>query len=143
MEIITSNYSSWLQRHMDSVNISTTTTTTATSFVPVEATRFDQFYTTLLNYNFIVFICRVLEPLDYFYSVSYMYYSLLGTVITVVIGYVVSICTQSEDDAYDYNLIHPTIYRLYDKYFEHKPYLKKVETKGGSLINQYKSKFKL
>lgn len=59
-----------------------------------------------------------------------MYYSLLGTVITVVVGYIVSICTQSADDAYDYNLIHPMIYKIYDKHFEYKPYLKKLETKG-------------
>lgn len=59
-----------------------------------------------------------------------MYYSLLGTVITVLVGYIVSICTQSPDDAYDSNLIHPTIYKLYDKYCEYKPYLEKVEIKG-------------
>lgn len=59
-----------------------------------------------------------------------MYYSLLGTILTIVIGYIVSICTQSSDDAYDFNLIHPTIYKYYDKYFEYKPYIKKVETKG-------------
>lgn len=68
-----------------------------------------------------------MEPLDYFYSISYMYYSLIGTIMTVLIGYMVSICTQSSEDAYDHNLIHPVIYKYYNRYFDHKPYIVKME----------------
>ncbi|XP_058467266.1 sodium-coupled monocarboxylate transporter 1 isoform X2 [Malaya genurostris] len=46
------------------------------------------------------------------YSVSYMYYSLIGTFITVLIGTVVSYITSHRDDAYDHKLLHPAIYRL-------------------------------
>lgn len=46
------------------------------------------------------------------FSISYMYYSLFGTLITVVVGIVVSICTYSDADSYDSKYIHPMIYRL-------------------------------
>ncbi|XP_055615923.1 sodium-coupled monocarboxylate transporter 1 isoform X2 [Toxorhynchites rutilus septentrionalis] len=46
------------------------------------------------------------------YSVSYMYYSLIGTFLTVIIGTVVSYLTSSRDDAYDHKLLHPFVYRL-------------------------------
>lgn len=46
------------------------------------------------------------------YAVSYMYYSLIGTFLTVFIGWIVSWMTGSRDDAYDSNLLHPVIYKL-------------------------------
>ncbi|XP_053682409.1 sodium-coupled monocarboxylate transporter 1 isoform X1 [Sabethes cyaneus] len=50
--------------------------------------------------------------LESLYSVSYMYYSLIGTFITVVVGTIVSYLTSHRDDAYDHKLLHPAIYRL-------------------------------
>ncbi|XP_058058532.1 sodium-coupled monocarboxylate transporter 1-like [Anopheles bellator] len=44
------------------------------------------------------------------YSISYMYYSLIGTFLTVVIGTVVSLLSRHEDDAYDRKLLHPIAY---------------------------------
>ncbi|XP_050099388.1 sodium-coupled monocarboxylate transporter 1 isoform X2 [Anopheles aquasalis] len=44
------------------------------------------------------------------YSVSYMYYSLIGTFLTVAIGTLVSVLTSHEDDAYDRKLLHPVAY---------------------------------
>lgn len=41
-----------------------------------------------------------------------MYYSLIGTFLTVFIGWLVSWMTASPDDAYDSNLLHPAIYKL-------------------------------
>lgn len=46
------------------------------------------------------------------FAVSYMYYSLFGTLITVGVGMVVSLLTQSEADAYDSKYIHPMVYRM-------------------------------
>ncbi|XP_049536932.1 sodium-coupled monocarboxylate transporter 1 isoform X1 [Anopheles darlingi] len=44
------------------------------------------------------------------YSVSYMYYSLIGTFLTVAIGALVSVLTSHDDDAYDRKLLHPVAY---------------------------------
>uniref|UniRef100_A0A2M4A1K2 Putative sodium/solute symporter n=2 Tax=Anopheles triannulatus TaxID=58253 RepID=A0A2M4A1K2_9DIPT len=44
------------------------------------------------------------------YSVSYMYYSLIGTFLTVAIGALVSVLTTHDDDAYDRKLLHPVAY---------------------------------
>lgn len=41
-----------------------------------------------------------------------MYYNLIGSILTVVIGWVVSCITASEDDAYDSKLLHPFIYKM-------------------------------
>lgn len=46
------------------------------------------------------------------YSVSYMYYAFVGTLITVVVGIVISYITASEEDEYDSKLLHPAIYRF-------------------------------
>ncbi|KAK0183045.1 hypothetical protein PV327_001123 [Microctonus hyperodae] len=48
------------------------------------------------------------EPLDYLYSITYMYYGLIASVITVVVGIIVSLITANdEDDAYEAHLLHP------------------------------------
>lgn len=47
------------------------------------------------------------DPLTQLYSVSYMYYSLIGCFITILIGWTVSYFTGSESDLYDQELIHP------------------------------------
>ncbi|CAO1435826.1 unnamed protein product [Diamesa hyperborea] len=46
------------------------------------------------------------------YSISYMYYSLFGTLITVVVGTIVSMLTKSKEDAFESKLIHPFIYKI-------------------------------
>lgn len=46
------------------------------------------------------------------FTISYMYYSLFGTCITVVVGMIVSLLTRSESDAYDSKYIHPGVYRI-------------------------------
>lgn len=46
------------------------------------------------------------------FAISYMYYSLFGTTITVLVGIIVSLFTRSESDAYDAKYIHPFVYRV-------------------------------
>lgn len=46
------------------------------------------------------------------FSVSYMYYAFFGTLITVVVGIVVSLLTMSKNDAYDSKYIHPVVYKV-------------------------------
>jgi solute carrier family 5 (sodium-coupled monocarboxylate transporter), member 8/12 len=46
------------------------------------------------------------------FAISYMYYSLFGTLITVLVGMVVSLLTLSEADAYDSKYVHPMVYRM-------------------------------
>lgn len=41
------------------------------------------------------------------FAITYMYYSLFGTLITVVFGILVSMFTQSKADRYESKLIHP------------------------------------
>jgi hypothetical protein len=41
-----------------------------------------------------------------------MYYSLIGTFITLIVGIIVSYATASKDDAYESKLLHPVIYRF-------------------------------
>jgi hypothetical protein len=63
------------------------------------------------------------------FSVSYMYYSFIGTMITVVVGMIVSLLTMSKNDAYDSKYIHPLVYKItklipgYDRLFSNEQLL--------------------
>lgn len=72
------------------------------------------------------------STLDQIYSISYMYYSLIGTFITVFVGIVVSYMTASLDDAYDSKLIHPWFLKM-SNWFPGKPryYKDEVPLKGA------------
>ncbi|CAG9806281.1 unnamed protein product [Chironomus riparius] len=52
------------------------------------------------------------DLLNEIFSISYMYYSFIGTCITVVIGSIVSLLTMSKADAYDSKYIHPFVFKL-------------------------------
>lgn len=41
------------------------------------------------------------------YSISYMYYSIIGCFTTILLGWTISYFTGSESDLYDEELIHP------------------------------------
>ncbi|XP_017105011.1 sodium-coupled monocarboxylate transporter 2 [Drosophila bipectinata] len=69
--------------------------------------------------------------LETFYSISFMYYSLIGTALTVIIGTLISLLTQHPDDAYDGKLLHPLILRLCERFSGHKPYYLKHEEESG------------
>lgn len=46
------------------------------------------------------------------FAITYMYYSVLGTVITIVVGVLVSWTTRSDEDKYEAKLLHPYVTRL-------------------------------
>lgn len=46
------------------------------------------------------------------YSVTYMYYSLIGCFISILVGWTVSYFTGSESDLYDQELIHPVARKM-------------------------------
>lgn len=46
------------------------------------------------------------------FAVTYMYYSVLGTLIVLVVGTLVSWVTQSDDDQYESKLLHPYVLKL-------------------------------
>lgn len=50
--------------------------------------------------------------MDGIFSISYMYYAFFGTTITVFVGIIVSLITQSESDAYDSKYVHPAVYKI-------------------------------
>ncbi|KAH8395822.1 hypothetical protein KR215_004578 [Drosophila sulfurigaster] len=66
-----------------------------------------------------------------FYSISFMYYSLIGTALTVLIGTLISCLTQHADDEYDAKLLHPFIFRCYERLNVPKPYYIKHEEESG------------
>lgn len=51
-----------------------------------------------------------------------MYYALIGTLITVIIGVIVSYLTQTKDDEYDSKLLHPLVFRISQWLPGKKPY---------------------
>lgn len=56
----------------------------------------------------------------YIFNISYMYYSLFGTSITVIVGILVSIFTASKNDAFESKYVHPLVYKIAKKFKGHK-----------------------
>ncbi|XP_060807064.1 sodium-coupled monocarboxylate transporter 2 [Amyelois transitella] len=46
------------------------------------------------------------------YSISYMWYSVIGTLTCVVLGIIIGLITGNESDAYDENLLHPLVAKI-------------------------------
>lgn len=46
------------------------------------------------------------------FAITYMYYSVLGTIIVLVVGTLVSLVTQSDDDQFEPRLLHPYVLKL-------------------------------
>ncbi|KAF5285294.1 hypothetical protein FQR65_LT13272 [Abscondita terminalis] len=56
---------------------------------------------------------ETLDPLTQLYSITYMYYSLIGCLITVVLGWAISYITGfSEDELYPESLLHPIAQKM-------------------------------
>lgn len=61
----------------------------------------------------VLFYLRYSDPLTQLYSITYMYYALIGCFITVFVGVTVSIFTGfNENELYDEKLIHPTALKV-------------------------------
>lgn len=58
-----------------------------------------------------MFFIFIRTPLQQWYSITYMYWSIIGTFITVFVGTLVSYWTASRDDTYEAKLLHPLIYK--------------------------------
>ena len=71
------------------------------------------------------------------YAISYMYYSLIGTFITMLVGTVVSYVTSDrEADAYDQRLLYSVVYKLShawpgeERYYVNNPKIKAKSVKN-------------
>lgn len=65
-----------------------------------------------------------------------MYYSLIGTTLTVVIGIIGSYLTQDPKDSYDAKLLHPLVLKFYQRFKGEKPYyVKEINAGVGSIGN--------
>lgn len=49
---------------------------------------------------------------DSLFGMTYMYYAVIGTFVTIIVAIVVSYFTASDEDAYDENLLHPCVIKL-------------------------------
>ncbi|XP_055617704.1 sodium-coupled monocarboxylate transporter 1-like isoform X2 [Toxorhynchites rutilus septentrionalis] len=72
-------------------------------------------YTSMIDH-----ISRISSPpedsmLLWIYSVSYMYYGVFGTILTVVVGLVFSIATWSSSDEYNKKMLHPAVRWLHSR----------------------------
>ena len=52
-------------------------------------------------------------PLEYLYSITYMYYALIGSLSTVIVGIIVSLLTANpQEDMYEQHLLHPLAVKI-------------------------------
>ncbi|XP_012287684.1 sodium-coupled monocarboxylate transporter 1 [Orussus abietinus] len=72
-----------------------------------------------------------MNPLTYLYSITYMYYALIGSLSTVIVGIVVSLLTADpKGDMYEDHLLHPAALKL-SKIFPGRPRLYTGSTRLG------------
>lgn len=57
----------------------------------------------------------VMFELHRFYSISYMWYAVIGTIICVTLGNIIGIITGSKSDAFDERLLHPLVVKIAKK----------------------------
>lgn len=46
------------------------------------------------------------------YSISYMWYAVIGTLTCVILGNIIGLITSNESDAYDERLLHPLVAKI-------------------------------
>ncbi|CRK89018.1 CLUMA_CG002489, isoform A [Clunio marinus] len=68
------------------------------------------------------------------YAVSYMYYSFLGTALTVILGSIISLLTFSKADTFDSKYVHPVVYKI-SKFFKVSERLFSDEHKESTVKN--------
>lgn len=68
---------------------------------------------------------------------TYMYYAVLGTFVTIIVAIVVSYFTASEEDAFDENLLHPCVMKLRNWYNGTSPLrTEEIEQNTVSNVNE-------
>lgn len=53
-----------------------------------------------------------MTELHKFYSISYMWYAVIGTIICVTLGNIIGLITGNKSDAFDERLLHPFVAKL-------------------------------
>ena len=62
-------------------------------------------------------VAAAMGPIQYLYSITYMYYALIGSMSTVIVGILVSLITADpEEDMYEAHLLHPLALKM-SRYF--------------------------
>lgn len=61
---------------------------------------------------FLFFFQRHRTIADTLFGMTYMYYAVLGTFVTIIVGIIVSYFTASDEDNFDENLMHPSVVKL-------------------------------
>ncbi|KAI4495781.1 hypothetical protein M0802_008404 [Mischocyttarus mexicanus] len=75
------------------------------------------------------------DSLTFIYAITYMYYALIGSLSTVLVGIIISLITaDSKEDAYELHLLHPMAYKL-SRYFPGKKRLYASSTRLDNVNN--------
>lgn len=78
------------------------------------------------------------SPLDYVYGITYMYYALIGSLTTVLVGILVSLLTADpKGDVYEEHLLHPLASKL-SKLFPGRPRIYSGSTRLADEANSAK-----
>ncbi|XP_051169632.1 sodium-coupled monocarboxylate transporter 2 isoform X2 [Leptopilina boulardi] len=78
------------------------------------------------------------SPLDYVYGITYMYYALIGSLTTVLVGIIISLLTADpKGDVYEEHLLHPLALKL-SKLFPGRPRIYSGSTRLGDEANSAK-----
>ncbi|XP_056636007.1 sodium-coupled monocarboxylate transporter 1-like [Diorhabda sublineata] len=86
----------------------------------------DIIYNPYLNGNLTTYLeedpANTENPLYTLYSVTYMYYTCIGCIVTVICGTIISYFTRSDLDICNENLIHPVIWKIRDLFHTKKSF---------------------
>lgn len=94
----------------------------------------DRNVSNLLTFPFFLSHRTLVETI---FGMSYMYYAVLGTFVTIIVAIIVSYCTASEEDAFDENLLHPCVRKLRHWYNNTTPMQSQdIEHSAASNVNR-------
>lgn len=48
-------------------------------------------------------------------NITYMYYGIIGTFVSIIVGVIVSLLTRSKLDEVDHKLLHPAVVKIFYK----------------------------
>lgn len=133
------------ERWIAPLNVTTMSPLTTTLAVPVtspserfvsddEINRFlfYNFFHFFLLFFFLTFNTRS-SFLESFVNMSYMYYSVFGTIVTILVGSLVSLCSETKE--YDPKLIHPWLGRRSSNAFKTERQLSKEKEANANTMS--------